>query len=203
MLAPLVLSVAMLWPAELRLAGAPAGDASQGEALFEANCAMCHGNDATGMMGMHPALRGAVERLTVEGVEVTIRNGRDTRPPMPAFGDRLGDDDIAHLVAYLETLPPGPRNFGPEGTDGRMGEGGMGGMMDGGMNMSGGMWIGMALWGLLLVALIALAVAGTVRLIRGGGTRMSARERLDLRYAQGELDRDEYLQRRADMDRNQ
>lgn len=137
-LAPLVVGVAMLWPAELTLAGAPAGDPSEGEALFEANCAMCHGGDATGMMGMHPALRGAVDRLTVEGVEVTIRNGRDTRPPMPAFGDRLGDDDIADLVAYLETLPPGPRNFGPESADGPMGGGGMSGMMGGGMGLA---WI--------------------------------------------------------------
>lgn len=102
-LAPLVVGVAVLWPADVISAGEAAGDPAQGEALFQANCAMCHGNDATGMMGMHPALRGAVDRLTAEGVEVTIRNGRDTRPPMPAFGDRLDDEAIADLVAYLET----------------------------------------------------------------------------------------------------
>lgn len=139
MVAPLVLGVAVLWPADVTSAGEAAGDPAQGEALFQANCAMCHGNDATGMMGMHPALRGAVDRLTVEGVEVTIRNGRDTRPPMPAFGDRLDDDAIADLVAYLETLPPGPRNFGPERADGPMGGGVIGGMMDGVMGVA---WIG-------------------------------------------------------------
>ncbi len=89
-------------------------------------------SDATGMMGMHPALRGAVERLTVEGVEVTIRNGRDTRPPMPAYGGRLRDDDIDDLVAYLESLPAGPRNFGPGSDNSSMGAEGMG-MMRGGV----------------------------------------------------------------------
>lgn len=42
---------------------------------------------------------------------------------MPAFGDQLGDDDITDLIAYLDTLPAGPRNFGPEmmDRDGMMG----------------------------------------------------------------------------------
>ena len=137
-LAPLVLGLAVLRPAEVTSAGAATGDPAQGEALFQANCAMCHGDDASGMMGMHPALRGAVDRLTVEGVEVTIRSGRDTRPPMPAFGDRLDDDAIADLVAYLETLPPGPRNFGPEPPGGARGDGGVGGMMGGAMSVA---WI--------------------------------------------------------------
>lgn len=74
-----------------------------------------------------------------------------------------------------------------------------GGMMDGGM--SGAMWVGMLLWALLLLALIALAVAGTIRLLRSGsGTRQpSARDELDLRYARGELDGDEYFERRAHL----
>ncbi len=132
-------------------AGESGADAARGEELFQANCAMCHGSDATGMMGMHPALRGAVDRLTAEGVEVTIRNGRDTRPPMPAFGDRLGEDDIADLVAHLETLPAGPRNFEPEGGNGQRDGRGMGGMMRGGMA-----FVGVAV--LLLVAALGGAV---------------------------------------------
>lgn len=38
------------------------GDPERGERVFRAECAMCHGSDARGMMGMHPSLRGAVER---------------------------------------------------------------------------------------------------------------------------------------------
>lgn len=79
----------------------------------------------------------------------------------------------------------------------------MHGMMDGTMPgwMAGGMWVALLLWALLLVALIALAVAGTVKLLRGAAPPRErlAREELDLRYARGQLDRDEYLQRRADL----
>ncbi len=58
------------------------GDVEAGEQVFQANCAMCHGADASGMMGMHPSLRGAIDRLSREGVEVAIREGRRTETPM-------------------------------------------------------------------------------------------------------------------------
>ncbi|MGH3665139.1 MAG: c-type cytochrome, partial [Egibacteraceae bacterium] len=54
-------------------AAAAEGDREAGRDIFKANCAMCHGADAAGMMGMHPSLRGAVARLSREGVEVTVR----------------------------------------------------------------------------------------------------------------------------------
>lgn len=160
-----------------------------GREVFAANCAMCHGGDASGMMGMHPSLRGAVERLTVDGVEVTIRNGRDTQPPMPAFGGRLSDREVDEVIAYLDTLPSGPRNFGP-GSDG-------GGMM-GGMQ-GGATWLIPAV---VLLVLLTVAVAAAVAAVRSrrGTTAATAREVLDRRYALGELDREEYLQRRADLE---
>lgn len=73
--------------------------------------------------------------------------------------------------------------------------------MMGGMPGSVAMWAGMALWGLLIAALIALAVAGTMRLLGvGPSTRGSnAKHQLDLRYARGELDRDQYLRSLADL----
>jgi mono/diheme cytochrome c family protein len=136
----------------------PAGDVARGEEIYQATCAMCHGRDATGMMGMHPALTGVVDRLTMEGVSVTIRNGRDTRPPMPAFGDRLDDTDIADLLAYLEALPPGPRNFGPQTMDDR--QPGMGGMM---RDMMGG--APAVLW--LIIVVLAATVAGLIGYLVG------------------------------------
>ena len=72
-------------------------------------------------------------------------------------------------------------------------------MMNDGM-MSGAMGVGMVLWALLLLALIALSVAATLRLLRNdGSTAPSPREELDARYARGELEREDYLQRRADL----
>lgn len=176
---------------------AQSGDSQAGRDVFEANCAMCHGADASGMMGAHPSLRGAVERLTQEGVEVTVRNGRDTMPPMPAFEDRLTDQEINDVIAYLDTLPVGPRNFGAEG-DGMMD---MDGMMDGGMWS----WLAWIVLFLVVVAAIVIASIFVTRALwkRGDGAPSSRRDAaLDIlkeRYARGEIDRDEYEERRRTL----
>lgn len=181
----------------IMLAGSVAGaaespaDVEAGREVFAANCAMCHGRDAGGMMGMHPSLRGAVDRLTREGVDVTVRNGRDTEPPMPAFEGRLSDQQIDQVIAYVESLPSGPRNFGAHSDGGSM----MDGMMD------GGMWV-IPLVVIVAIATVIVVVVVSLRSGRGGGAREpTPRELLDRRYARGELTRDEYLQQRNDLER--
>jgi putative membrane protein len=177
-------------------ASAQSGDSEVGRDVFQANCAMCHGADASGMMGVHPSLRGAVERLTPEGVEVTVRNGRETMPPMPAFEGRLTDQEINDVMAYLDTLPVGPRNFGAEGD----------GMMDTDGMMDGGMWSWLA-WAALFLVVVAVIVIATILVIRslrrqGPGSRSSAAA-LDIlkeRYARGEIDRDEYEEHRRTLE---
>ena len=153
----------------LPAAGQEGGDPQRGREVFEQNCAMCHGQDASGMMGMHPSLRGAIERLSREGVEVTIRKGRDVRPPMPAFEGRLSDEEIAHVIAYLDALPVGPRNFGP-------GAGMMGDRDDmmGDADRRGSAWPPYALAGILGAALIATLAVLVLRLqaqLAGGGPK--------------------------------
>lgn len=202
--------VAIAGPAFATDSTSGGGDADRGEELFQANCAMCHGGDATGMGGMHPALTGVIDRLGVDGVEVTIRNGRDTTPPMPAFGDDLSAAEIADVVAYLDTLPPGPRNFGPmhDPDTGMMGDNGMmgdDGMMGEGM-MGGATWLWMLLGVLLVAAVIVGIVVIAVVVIRKTsgspappGTDETPRQILDARYARGELTREDYLQARRDL----
>lgn len=168
------------------------GDPERGERIFRAECAMCHGSDAAGMMRMHPSLRGAVARLSTEGVEVAIRKGRNTMPPMPAFEGRLSDQAIADVIAYLDSLPPGPRNFGPEGG----GRGGMGGMMGDGEGPAA--WLLAAVVALVLVLVALTVLAARRRRLAGDGG--DARSLLDRRYAAGELSREEYLQRRQDLE---
>lgn len=75
---------------------------------------------------------------------------------------------------------------------------GMGGMP----MMGGGMWLWMLVWGLVLIALIAAVAFVAVRLGSGGRDRGDgALRELEMRYARGELDREEYLQRREDLER--
>ena len=176
------------------------GNPERGERVFVAECAMCHGADAAGMMGMHPSLRGAVERLSREGVEVAIRKGRNTMPPMPAFAGRLTDQSIADVIAYLDSLPAGPRNFGPESG----GRGGMGGMMGGADTSDGGStaaWLVGALV-VLVAALVVLVVLAARQGRLAGVGDIDARSVLDRRYAAGDLTRDEYLERRRDLDQD-
>lgn len=79
--------------------------------------------------------------------------------------------------------------------------------MNGMDGMGGGMMlIWMLIWGLVGLAIFALAVAGSVWLVRhsGGlrqpeGTEESPEEIVRRRYAAGELDEDEYHRRRAGL----
>jgi len=73
-----------------------------------------------------------------------------------------------------------------------------GGMMDG---MTALVW----LWVVVPLTVLALVVAASVWLVRTARGPVppgaaAARHELDLRYARGEVDRDEYLRRRADLE---
>ena len=72
------------------------GDATVGETLFADNCASCHGADATG--GSGPSLVG--EGFDEEQVDTILAGEED----MPAFGGDLQDQDIADIIAWLESL---------------------------------------------------------------------------------------------------
>ena len=84
-----------------------------------------------------------------------------------------------------------------------------GDMMNGGMMGGGFVWF----WAVLWLVVLALLVVGAIWLARtltrpsspsGGPTAPSAaRAELDLRYARGDLTREEYLQRRADLEGGQ
>jgi mono/diheme cytochrome c family protein len=91
------------------IAGAVAQDAktSPGQKVFQQRCAACHGADGSGdtMMGKQlqaKDLRTAeVQKLSVDQMKKTVNAGQGN---MPAFGDRLSDDEIAQVVTYVRTL---------------------------------------------------------------------------------------------------
>jgi putative membrane protein len=80
---------------------------------------------------------------------------------------------------------------------------GAGGMMD--MGGMGGMMLFGVLWLLIVAALAALVIFAAIWFWRRSQSsafpeRPSPRETLDRRYAAGELDRETYLQMRADLE---
>lgn len=83
-----------------------------GRALFNQNCAACHGLGAGGQQGQFPSLidddwlwGGKIEDV-YQTVAHGIRNedGESRQSEMPAFAEMLSADDIAAVAAYVLTL---------------------------------------------------------------------------------------------------
>jgi mono/diheme cytochrome c family protein len=89
--------------------GAQANRVNQGAALFAANCAACHGPDATG--GTAPTLNSKQFLTTADDLTIknTVRVGL-AGTAMRSWGKDLGgpfdDKQIAAIVAYLRSLEP-------------------------------------------------------------------------------------------------
>ncbi|MCW2961821.1 MAG: quinonprotein alcohol dehydrogenase [Thermoleophilia bacterium] len=73
------------------------GEELDGEALFRANCAGCHGANAKGANG-GPNI---TESDDIEDIKDQIVNGGGG---MPAFGDDLSDEEVTAIAEYLATL---------------------------------------------------------------------------------------------------
>lgn len=82
-----------------------------GEAIFEANCAICHGATAAG--GVGPNLTVELQRNAEQAVFDIIKKGRlnPDRPSMPAWA-HLGDEAIRALVNFIESIQAAPGGSG-------------------------------------------------------------------------------------------
>ncbi|NTU52946.1 MAG: c-type cytochrome [Chlorobiaceae bacterium] len=74
---------------------------AEGKAEYESSCAACHMADASG--GIGPNLKaelkyGSTPDKLLESISAGRPNG------MPPFGQQLGKDKIAKLIAYIESL---------------------------------------------------------------------------------------------------
>jgi len=101
LLAAAVLPVACGSPAPER--GAQAS--GPGAELYERNCAMCHGIDGVASRIGRGAVdlndRAWQERTSEQQIADVIANGRGQ---MPAWRNRLSDEEIRALAAHVKTL---------------------------------------------------------------------------------------------------
>jgi mono/diheme cytochrome c family protein len=74
------------------------GDPVQGHAIFQINCAGCHGWEADGRVG--PSLQGVSKRKSPYGLIHQVISGET--PPMPKF--QPSAKEMADLLSYLERL---------------------------------------------------------------------------------------------------
>jgi cytochrome c551/c552 len=77
---------------------ARAGDAGQGQAIFQLNCAGCHGLMGDGKVG--PSLRNVSARKSQWRLIQQVISGKT--PPMPQF--QPSPQEMADLLSYLESL---------------------------------------------------------------------------------------------------
>ena len=98
------------------LAAAPtvASEATvDGAALYATHCAACHQATGAGLPGVFPPLAGSewvlgdedtVLQIVLHGVSGQMEvAGHVYQGSMPAFGERLGDEEIAALVSHLRS----------------------------------------------------------------------------------------------------
>lgn len=71
----------------------------QGRQLYEAHCALCHGDSGAGRSPVFPALRGNERLGNAARIVRTVREGSGNMPPFPA----LGADETAALASYVRT----------------------------------------------------------------------------------------------------
>jgi mono/diheme cytochrome c family protein len=74
------------------------GDPTQGQTIFQMNCAGCHGLDADGRVG--PSLHHVASRKSRIGLIHQVTSGKT--PPMPQF--QPTPQEMADLLEYLEGL---------------------------------------------------------------------------------------------------
>jgi mono/diheme cytochrome c family protein len=72
----------------------------EGQPVYERVCRVCHGPDGEGAAG--PALVPLEREL--EDVLVIVRDGTGQMPPISP--ERVSDEEIAAVVAYLKTIKP-------------------------------------------------------------------------------------------------
>ena len=96
-------------------------DVEAGEALFQANCATCHGPSAEGRDG-YPSLIG----VGAAAVDFQVSTGRmpmqNDGPQALAKPPQFDTEQIAQLAAYVASLGPGPAIPSAEQVDPSLGD---------------------------------------------------------------------------------
>lgn len=88
-----------------------AAPVSDGAALFQQKCAMCHGTDGKGFAAIKtPDFTDPKWQASVKDTEIAevIKNGKKGTP-MPAFGGKLKEEDIQGLVRYIRSFDSSKR----------------------------------------------------------------------------------------------
>merc|ERR1712062_627213 len=101
---PLALGLALgLLAAVASSRPALAADLENGEAIFGANCAACHAGGNNSVVSEKKIKKEAIEKYltggyNVDAIKYQVTNGKNS---MPAFGEKLGPDDIDDVANWV------------------------------------------------------------------------------------------------------
>eukprot|EP00555_Chaetoceros_dichaeta_P003754 CAMPEP_0198250216 /NCGR_PEP_ID=MMETSP1447-20131203/1493_1 /TAXON_ID=420782 /ORGANISM="Chaetoceros dichaeta, Strain CCMP1751" /LENGTH=143 /DNA_ID=CAMNT_0043935019 /DNA_START=59 /DNA_END=490 /DNA_ORIENTATION=+ len=96
-------AVAIAIATTVGVSSALAGGESAGQQIFSTNCAACHADGQNVIMPEKTLEKDALEQYLAGGrneaaVITLVKNGKNA---MPAFGGRLGDDDIQNVATFI------------------------------------------------------------------------------------------------------
>merc|ERR1719245_383016 len=80
-----------------------AADLENGEAIFSGNCTACHAGGNNSVLPEKKIKKAEIEKYltggyNVEAIKKQVTNGKNS---MPAFGDKLGPDDIEDVANWV------------------------------------------------------------------------------------------------------
>ena len=79
-------------------------DKHSGQLLFQQNCAVCHGSEGTGGVGVPLNMDDFLSTTSNQYLQQTIRLGRPGRV-MPAFTS-LSDNQVENIIHYIRSWKP-------------------------------------------------------------------------------------------------
>merc|ERR1719203_1920810 len=101
---PLVLGLALgLLAAIVRSPAALAADLENGEGIFGGNCAACHAGGNNSVVPEKKLKKEALQTYGKYEVAAIIKQVTYGNGAMPAFGEKLGPDDIEDVANYVRT----------------------------------------------------------------------------------------------------
>merc|ERR1719203_1749483 len=99
---PLALGLALgLLAAVVRAPAAQAADLENGEGVFGGNCAACHAGGNNSVVPEKKLKKEALQQYGKYEIAAIIKQVTYGNGAMPAFGEKLGPDDIEDVANYV------------------------------------------------------------------------------------------------------
>mmetsp|Transcript_5165 Transcript_5165/g.22218 ORF Transcript_5165/g.22218 Transcript_5165/m.22218 type:complete len:88 (-) Transcript_5165:13-276(-) len=78
-----------------------AADIEHGEQIFTANCAACHAGGNNVIVPEKTLQKETLEKFEMKSVDAITNQVSNGKNSMPAFGDRLSEQDIDDVANYV------------------------------------------------------------------------------------------------------